>query len=429
MGGLCLSITENYNTYDIGANYVTMEYTEWRKIAREVGAQMYFEDPYTALYVPPDGKKPEFRDFLTASRTDQATGKVVPIVTFIGLTLKYLWLRLKLGRVIDPPSFEHLVDEAPELAVPFATWLSDNGLEPLTRLFEIPVTIMGYGHLTEIPAPYVLKYIGPKTFVPMLFFGVPLLRYIMPWPRRFLQGFQRVWERVSWDLNVRLDIAVTCVERTPNGVKIKFTQPDQVLDNTAPQSDELDVDYVMLGCPLNPSEIEKFMPLDNAERALLSEVKVHTYCMFTATVANLELPTPIAATFPLTKTGTPWAMTQQWKSKGSFVTQFYVQLPGETFDVKPGEDYKDQVRASCVDLVGRLGGSIEPDVDAWRTFDAFPYFQHVTSQTFKSGWYKRLEAQQGVNRTFYLGGPTSFQLVEPIVRYSKWLRGKHFPAA
>jgi len=40
-----MSITENYQTYDIGANYVTMEYVETLRIAKTVGAKLYFEAP------------------------------------------------------------------------------------------------------------------------------------------------------------------------------------------------------------------------------------------------------------------------------------------------------------------------------------------------------------------------------------------------
>ena len=73
-----------------------------------------------------------------------------------------------------------------------------------------------------------------------------------------------------------------------------------------------------------------------------------------------------------------------------------------------------------------LGGKIDPTESRWRTYDRFTYFQHVTSKDIGDGYYEKLESQQGVDRTFYVGGVTDFELVEPIVKHSKYLVEKHF---
>jgi hypothetical protein len=427
VGGLCYSITENYRTYDIGANYVTMEYRETLKLARSVGAKLYFESPYSAMEVPPDGGPTRFEDFLTTVMTDPATGRRVPMLRFMRLAMRYLWLRLKLGRVIDPPSFGRVAMEAPELMVPFSQWLATHGLEPLSRLFEIPVTVMGYGHLGEIATPYVLKYIGPRTFVPMLFFPVPVLRNLFPWPKRFRQGFQRMWEQISWGLNVRLNVRIDSIERREDGVTIRFRESDQVLDEERSFPSEMAFDHLIMASPLSPAVTGRFLDLTPAERELFGRIKTHTYTMFTATVTGLRLPTPVVATFPLTPTGTPWGVTQQFMSDGSFVTQFYLQLPGEGAVPRPGEHYRQEVRQACRALVERMGGTLVSELDAWQTFDAFPYFQHVTTEDFGAGWYARLDALQGENRTCYVGGATNFELIEPIVRHSRSIVDRHFP--
>ena len=46
----------------------------------------------------------------------------------------------------------------------------------------------------------------------------------------------------------------------------------------------------------------------------------------------------------------------------------------------------------------------------------------------RDGWYRKLEEMQGRNRTFYVGGATNFELIEPILRYSKHLVATHFSA-
>ena len=55
--------------------------------------------------------------------------------------------------------------------------------------------------------------------------------------------------------------------------------------------------------------------------------------------------------------------------------------------------------------------------------------EHVFVQTLShavSEQSERLEALQGQNRTFYVGGATSFELIEPILEYSKQLVATHF---
>lgn len=427
IGGLCETITENGHSYDLGANYITWQYTETRRIARAVGAETYFEDPYSAMKVPADPAQPvQYENFLQAMRVDDRTGQTVPVLRYAGLALKYLWLRLGLSAVIDRPSFAG-VEQHPDLCKPFSAWLDDHGLGALRRLFEIPVTIMGYGTLDEIATPYVLKYIGPRTFVPMLLFGVPVLRHLMPWPRRFVQGFQRMWQRVSWQLNVRTNIDVMRIERQAGGVRIHFRDKGQLLDRSEKFATHMDFERVLIACQLCPPVLGRMMALTEPELKLFGDIKTHTYTMYTATVRNLKLPSPIVVTFPLAPEGTPWGVTQQWKDQGSFVTQFYVQLPGEDCTAQRGSDDYARVAEACERLIGQMGGQAVPESQAWRSFDAYPYFQHVTVEAFRRGWYTELEALQGLDRTYYLGGATSFELIEPIVQYAKHIVQTHFP--
>jgi hypothetical protein len=62
----------------------------------------------------------------------------------------------------------------------------------------------------------------------------------------------------------------------------------------------------------------------------------------------------------------------------------------------------------------------------WHTFDDFTYFQHFTIDQIKAGIYSDLASMQGSDSTFYLGGATDFELVEPIVEHSKYLVANHF---
>ncbi len=75
-------------------------------------------------------------------------------------------------------------------------------------------------------------------------------------------------------------------------------------------------------------------------------------------------------------------------------------------------------------VVERLGGSIEEG--EWHTYDRWPYFQQVSADDMRDGYYERLEALQGQRGTYYVGAIMNFELVESCIAYSKHLVRRHF---
>jgi hypothetical protein len=71
---------------------------------------------------------------------------------------------------------------------------------------------------------------------------------------------------------------------------------------------------------------------------------------------------------------------------------------------------------------------ITPVKWAMRTFNRWPYFQHVLPEVIRDDkWYTKLEKLQGRHLTYYVGGPTNFDLIEPIAEYTKYQVETHFP--
>ena len=182
---------------------------------------------------------------------------------------KYLWLRFRLVRVIDRPDYLARIDATshPELCVSFKDWLRANRLDALASLFEFPVTIMGYGQLRDIAAPYVLRYMSLKTFFPMVAHHIPLVgplfRLLLPWPRRFTMGFQRLWQQVAWRTNVRLNVNIQKITRDPDStaapIRIEYQALQQELNDLDTVEGCLDCDYLILACPLTPDVFERGM--------------------------------------------------------------------------------------------------------------------------------------------------------------------------
>jgi hypothetical protein len=349
------------------------------------------------------------------------TQKDISLWALLVAAIRYTRLRWQLGPVLNPPDAFARIDEHPELCVPFKQWLETNRVDDLGTLFEIPITIMGYGPLADIAAPYALRYLPLKTFLPMLLVRIPIVGLLFPWPRRFTLGFQRLWERVAWQTNVRLNVRITDIERhAPNDhITIKFQVPEQELNELKIVDGEMAFDYLILACPLLKDVFAQLGLQPNAnEQRMLDTIQISEYCMTTFWIENMDMPAPIGVVLPLDKPGLPWAVARQFQDQGNKFTQFYTQSDGAQTD--------ESVLANVRDLVTRMGGTINETQPRWHTFDRFTYFQHVTPEQFANGFYRKLAEGQGQDKTFYVGGVTDFELVEPIVVHSKYLVEHYF---
>jgi hypothetical protein len=420
VGGLCKSITIGGQSFDIGANYTTWAYQETFKIAKEVGATTYEEKPYTSIDLDADETGFKYRSFKDAILHDPDTDKKISLFTFVVAAVRYLSIRRKLSDIIDAPGYLDNIHLHPELCIPFKEWLKKNDLAALETLFSFPITIMGYGKLEEIAAPYALRYMSLRTFFPMVFGGLPFVSwFIGKWPRRFTFGFQRLWERVAWRTDVRLNVNITSIIRTPEEITVNFEYPEQNLNEIKTVKETQHYDYMFFAAPLVPDVFKKLGLIPNAnELSISARVKINPYCMTTFWVDMKDMPAPIAPVLPIPVNGIPWAVARQFQDNGNKFTQFYTRPTEKQND----EDVIKQVRR----LVKLMNGKIDETDSRWHTFDKFTYFQHFTAEDFLSGVYNDIANMQGKDNTFYVGGATDFELVEPIVNHSKYIVEKHF---
>jgi hypothetical protein len=426
VGGLACTITYQGRSFDLGANYVTPAYREILALARELGATLYTERPFVAMRVPPTGRV-SYESLFRAMLVDAETGKPIPLPTLLRALAKFCWLRFGLRRVIDAPTFAG-VERRPDVCVTFLEWLRANGIDCLHTIFQLPIDLMGYGTVTTTPAIYALKFMTLATFVPMLMKETPWIGRWMPWPKRFTDGYQRLFERLAWGLDVRLGVHVDRIERKDGRVVLHYRAPEQVLDATRWASGELAVDRLILACPLTADVLPKLLEPTEFERELVASVRKLSYCMTTFEVEGLEIGAgaggagPLAAAFPVPPIGTPWGVAKQWRDC-DFV-QFYTRVdPKREYDPVKREVVRDVRR-----LVDQMGGRIVGDDLGWHTYDQWPYFQHVELDAIRGGFYSRLEQHQGDCGTYYVGGATNFELIEPIAEYAKHLVAAHFPA-
>ncbi len=447
IGGLADSITFNNRSFDLGANYITPAYREIRKLAKELGATTYAERPFIAMRLPLDDMqhgKAELGSIVAGMRLRKDGKSKVPLLSFAWANVRYIWKRHKLRKLLDGPTLAG-AEKNEEMSIPFIDWLERNKLMELYGVFLLPVNLMGYGTVETTPALYPLKFMTLKTYIPMLIKETPVIGNVSRWPRRFTDGFQRFFDRLSWRLNVRLNISISSIRRDEHGVHIRYEQHEQILDRVRSHAREMRADRLILACPLTSDVVHDQLSLDiapgSSEDELLSKVQSLSYCMTTRHVRgeNFDGKDPLAACYPQpeiftvkkgvppdeSKPAYPWGVAKQWND--SDFVQFYTRIAFEDFHDATEADVETLVERGVEDVVRVMGGTLVAPDESWSTYNRFPYFQHVDCEAIRGGWFTKLEEQQGVNNTYYVGGATNFELVEPIAEYAKNLVARHFP--
>lgn len=411
VGGKSHTVNFNNRSFDMGANYLTPDYTHVMEMAREVGAKMYHEKSPIS-FNPATGKfKPLFKAVLEGTN----------LFAFIISSLRYLFIRWKLNKVL-PFAGNMGLAERDDLMVSFDEWLDNNRLGNLKKIFSIPTTMMGYGALKEIPAPYVLRYIGIGTFRTMLLFGA---RLSIAYPKRFVEGFQRFWQRISWSLNITTSVLIKEIKREKGKVRIKYDHSEMQGIGQNIESFDAEYDYLVLSCPLNLETLQPFLDIRENEKTMFSPEKVK-YRTFGITLVEDVKRQPykwrVFHIFPLAKINSPSIFAHQFPSNPAYE----IYTPMSNFknenDPKEMEEKVKEIEEKAKDIITSLKGEMKEVLH----YDIWKYFYHVELQDFKSGYYDQLEEMQGQENTFYNMGLNSFELIEPITRYSKYLVSKYY---
>lgn len=407
IGGKCHTITYGGKSFDLGANYITSGYTEVMALARKFNAEMYTEGSLRAFDV--DNKK--FTGLLKAVLRNTSLWRVG------WQSVKYIYKRWRLNGIISTsnPGFGK-ISAYKDLTASFENWLEKNDLKDLETIFEVPISLMGYGQLRQIPAAYALTYLSVSTFLDLIF--AALNPSIRGYPKRFKEGYQRLWEKISWELDVTPGAQVESIER--NGkIVITYSAIDDFLFSDHKTLKKISCDYVILACPLYGPVLEKFMTFTTKEAEVFGKKDQIIYDPFIVTTYNIPGSAAFfAATYmlPETNVGQPFVITRQFKD--NYLVSFYTRT-------KFCEHIsKETILAQNVEFAKN---NFDIELGPYETYSEFPYFQHVNSEVMSSGFYDKLEALQGDNNTFYTGGLMNFELVETITNYSKHLIKKYFP--
>jgi hypothetical protein len=375
VGGKCSTIVHEGRTYELGAALVTSAYHDVRALMREASVRGKAQTGKLLLAGA--------RDATTRRLTDTLRPQKWARVAAGGARFA---LQLRRHRRLFEAGFECAGNE---LALPFSAFCRATHCEAVEAAIEPWVTGFGYGFLRDLPALYVLKY--------ATLFAAPVSEILD-------DGYGGLFQKVAAGLggvDVRLATRVTSVARRPDGVTVRTT------DGT------FDVDVLILACPLD--DALAFLDATRAEVALFERVRYADYFVLGACVDGLprfDRYTFLRENMTPSSAGRPMVVYRRWST--SNVVFFYGFAHGPNWE----HDARREVAAYLRDLGGWMGDVIA--LRRWR------YFPHVETDDIAGGYYRRLEALQGQNRTLYCGEILAFAAVETVVEYARVLMHRHF---
>ncbi|MFK4100550.1 protoporphyrinogen/coproporphyrinogen oxidase [Streptomyces sp. NPDC019531] len=374
VAGKCRSVHVDGHAYDLGGHICTNRYERTAHLLTELDV----ETERTSRY-----------------RVIDATGRAVrQSMAFLrdGALQRYRALREREFPRIAEPGLAH---SARALAAPVAEWLAEHGLRSMAESFGTGYTAAGYGHLDDdLPALYFVKY---AEMTGLLDPAPELLSH--PGDFTVVGGFASLWRRVAEELkDVRCGVRVTSVERHPGGVRVHT------------DAGPVEADDVVLA--VTPDRLLRVLDATDEERDLGARIRTNAYHTTLATASGLpEDAFYFLAGHTASRATTGHCVSYHHRYPDSDVRTFYSYGRPEDVTALLRED------------VTALGGRLE----AVHRQRAWAFMPHFGSDDLKDGALDRLDALQGRNRTYYVGGLPAFELVECTVAHAQDLARRHFP--
>ncbi len=274
-------------------------------------------------------------------------------------------------------------------AEPFADWLARNDLPRMRRFMLRAFTSIGYGPLEALPTVQALRWATPRLFLTGL-----LAQLKMP-----VEGWQKLWEQVADDLDVRRAEPVQHIERGPNGVVIHTPTGPNVFD------------YLVVTTPVD--ELAGMMELTADERAIAVGTTWNSYVTTLCRVTDWFRGHAVEAyAEPLGPTAEAGLLLSARRAQAGLhrTADADIYLTGQYGHGLTAEQLADRLHVE----VERRGGRFEAVLCQKR----WKYFPRYHLEALKDGLLTRMRNAQGANRTWYTGATFSYESVGNIVDFN-----------
>ncbi len=373
VGGKCSTVEIDGRRHELGAGIIAEDNAVVVRLARQFGVRM------------------ERVDFSKRVQVHSEDGTVLPKKSifykssfFKELLLTYRKLVRTHPNIIEPG----LSQMDPDLCLPFAEWVKKHGLELLAQELEGFFTGYGYGYYKEVPAVYALKYYSWSTVQSFM------KRQIY----RFPDGIQHLWTSVAKQHDLILNTTISNIERG-----------DQVTITTEKGARQFDA--LIIASPLD--EALNYMDAAEQERELFSKILYVDYRTIACAVEGLpNLSGYVPGNYSRQRAGHPVFWYHRHADSTTYT--FYVLGDWKISD--------QEVTQNTKELVEKMGGQVKKV----HTIAHWKYFPHVSPEVMRGGYFDRLEARQGAQKTYYAGELLNFSTVGLTAAYSEQLINRYF---
>ena len=295
-----------------------------------------------------------------------------------------------------------------DLALPFDQFCKLNGVEEVMRIWIAPYTSFGYGFFDEIPAAYVMKYLDTTTAIEFINMR------LWTWKN----GTQSIYEEANKKLKnpAVLNTEVVKIVRPAEGTdgKIKVTVRDEAGERTE------EFDQLIVTTPLD--HFAKYADARDEEKELFDKIIHEKYVNFIATFDENEGPTISGYIFDnmtVERLGHAMVYYHRWEDLES-------NCPSAVYALRNHMGSKDVPYDKTIKYMMRdmkaCGFPVKERLYEQETY----YCPHISPADYADGWYDKLDAIQGKQKTWYAGEVMGFGDMEDTCAASKDLVERFF---
>ncbi|KIL85369.1 hypothetical protein FAVG1_11325 [Fusarium avenaceum] len=387
--------------------------------------QSHYEDPSyaeTFKLVKSSGAAFDTFDPAYAYNYDPKTGAAALMEPFAPATIKalqeelvrYAGLWQKEFAPIGVPSYKNGVPK--QFVVPAQEWLLSNKFPIIASVINRAAGNYGYGDYTQIPVLYFLQFFAPDIIA-------SFLGTIQPYKTDFFDVFKRVSKTIKGPIHLGTKIERINRGRQPS---IQYRGGKGRYSNT-----QLCSDFIMAFPPTSKALKESGLVLSAAERSLFAQVGVNGYFSSAVRMDKLgdnltvsqALPNPLE---PFKPEGQPVYLTPL-HPESDIVNVYSADDPAHPSATRVKNHLISDLSKINKNLNNAHAQGTKVVAADIRAFSGqIDYFPHVGPKALADGWYKKFNALQGTDHTYFTSGLNSFELVEYTIRAARDLVKKHF---
>eukprot|EP00121_Abeoforma_whisleri_P014816 Awhi_evm1s13663 len=317
-------------------------------------------------------------------------------------------------QVYDVTNLKDLPAELTEIS--FLEWLQVNELEILYPVFYGSVTLFGYGEMSTTPAIYLLKYLNFGTIMDIL---TEKVRY---W------NADRLMHALADDLDEyhQLNVDIYRSKEGKNGERTLYY-------NQNGKKRHVQCGKVVVAYPQALDKME-FLNLGEEQKEVFGQV---VYERYSEILVDGFTGTPIPTNLNDGERTINFNRLQFLPNtvRNPTVPVLISRMYGDNeiaqcfMDTDHLDVEEDTLKSHVVNFLNNMGPTPATSrvltVDDVKTVTTLNYFPRVGSNSFKNGFFQKLDNIQGKNGLYYVGGLTDFELIDNSMKSAAAILAKH----